>query len=106
MEEWELRWQITSTPIEMFSMHTEHLANVSKSVTKKCYISQNWGTPLFDNTAAACLRHLLQFWGSHFLYLGDSPSGMPVPIIPWSYHCPSWMKLIKILMLLIRNILN
>ena len=25
---------------------------------------------------------------------------------PLSYHCPSWMKLIKILMLLIRNILN
>ena len=26
-----------------------------KVCNKKCNISQNWGTPLFDNTAAACL---------------------------------------------------
>ena len=64
----------------MFRMHSAHLANVSKSVTKKCYISQNWGTPLFDNTAAASPTVV---GGTHFLYLSNPPSGIPVPIIPW-----------------------
>jgi hypothetical protein len=52
MEEWELRWQITSyyyycysTPTEMFSMHTAHLANVSKSVTKNATFPRTGGLP-------------------------------------------------------------
>merc|ERR1719225_1857731 len=77
-------------------MHTAHLANVSKSVTKKCYISQNWGTPLFDNTQLHVCYITYSCWGTHFLYLSNPPSGIPVPIIPWVrpliiywkiYHC-------------------
>ena len=52
MEEWELQWQITSfyyyyysIPTEMFSMHTAHLANVSKSVTKNATFSRTGGLP-------------------------------------------------------------
>ena len=54
MEEWELRWQIMnnflllllySIPTEMFSMHTAHLANVSKSVTKNATFSRTGGLP-------------------------------------------------------------
>ena len=52
MEEWELRWQITSyyyycysTPTEMFSMQTAHLAYVSKSVTKNAAFPRTGGLP-------------------------------------------------------------
>ena len=52
MEEWELCWEITSyyyysysIPTEMFSMHTAHLANVSKSVTKNATFPRTEGLP-------------------------------------------------------------
>merc|ERR1719195_2087671 len=69
MEEWELRWQITSyycycysTPIEMFSMHTAHLANVSKSVTKNATFPRTGGLPCLITRQL----HLLQLLGDSF----------------------------------------
>ena len=76
MEEWELRWQITSyyyycysIPTEMFNMHTAHLANVSKSVTKNATFPRTGGLPCLITWQL----HLLQLLGDSFSVTQQPP---------------------------------
>ena len=77
MEEWEIRWQITSyyyycssTPIEMFRMHTAHLANVSKSVTKNATFPRTGGLPCLITWQL----HVSQLLGDSFSVSQRPPS--------------------------------
>ena len=69
----------------MFSMHTAHLANVSKSVTKNATFSRTGGLP-FLITWQLHVCYISKLLGDSFSVSQQPPSGIPVPNIPWMLH--------------------
>ena len=68
-------WGVTDY---LFSMHTAHLANVSKSVTKNATFPRTGGLPCLITWQL----HLLQLLGDSFSVSQQPPSGKLLPIIP------------------------
>ena len=82
-------WGVTQVTDYLTRMHTAHLANVSKSVTKNATFPRTEGLPclitrqLPSASSTSC-------WGSHYLYLSNPPSGNLLPIIPWVKSSPTF----------------
>ena len=82
-------WGVTdylARQLQIIVMHTAHLANVSKSVTKNATFPRTGGLPCLIawQLHVCCISY--SWWGTHFLYLSNPPSGIPVPIIPWHHY--------------------
>ena len=60
----------------MFRMHTAHLANVSKSVTKNATFPRTGGLPCLITWQL----HLYSCWGTHFLNLSNPQLGSLFPL--------------------------
>merc|ERR1711876_40535 len=73
-------WGVTQVTDYLTSMHTAHLANVSKSVTKNATFPRTGGLPCLITHSCMSATSPNSCWGTHFLYLINPPSGSLFPL--------------------------